>query len=161
MTQSKDDLQRRLGGIAAALELPGLGPRVEAAVALALELLVADLDTPATVTVASLGIGATLRDSGDAIREMLHEQGLYPPSPQPGAHVAYSTALWAVALDGISVGEFGVIFYNHIVPWDEQNPSQRELVVLLHEWDQASDAEARQPITTAIRNAAAQALRTL
>ena len=144
--------------MAAALDLPGLGPRVDDAVALALDLVVAERDTPATVEVASLGKGATLRDAGDDIRMMLQEQGAAAPAPLDGRDATYTTALWAVACGGISVGEFSVIFYKYLSAWSEQDVAQRSLVVLLHEWEQESDLLTREPIAEAIRVAAGAAV---
>ena len=149
-----DPLTLRLVGVAAALDLPGLGPRVEQAVALAVDLVLADRATPATVAVASLGAGATLRDSGDDIREMLREQGAAAPSPPPGGDAAYTTALWAVGYGGLSIGEFSAVFYNYLPAWDDQDDVQRKIVVLLHAWGTESDPEARRPIADQIRDIA-------
>jgi hypothetical protein len=113
--------------------------------------------TPATVVVASLGAGATLRDSGDDIRQMLKEQGVTPPPPPAGEDAAYTTALWAVSFVGLSVGEFSAVFYNHLPARQDQNEAQRNLVVLLHNWETESDPEARRPINDAIRATAAKA----
>lgn len=154
MEQTSDPLNVRLAGVAAALDLPGLGPRVEEAVALALDLLLAERDTPATVAVASLGAGATLRDAGDDIREMLSEQGVAPPPQPPGTDTAYTTALWAVAVGGLPVGEFSVEFYRYLPAWDEQSDVQRSLVALLQKWDWESNVIARRPIEDAIRETA-------
>lgn len=157
MVQVPDELALRLVGLAAAFDLRGHGPRVEDAISLAADLLMADRETPATVEVASLGAGATLRDSGDNIREMLREQGVTPPAPPAGEDAAYMTALWAVGLGGISVGEFSVVFYDFLPAWNDQSEVQRRLVRLLHEWDLESDAEARQSIAATIRQIAAEA----
>lgn len=158
VAQPSDSLRRRLVGVAAALDLPGLGPRVDEVISLALDLVVAGQDTPATVTVASLGTGATLRDSGEDIARMLQEQGAAAPEPLPGTDSAYTTALWAVACDGITVGEFSGVFYRYLPAWDEQDASQKELVVLLHEWEQECDVASRQPISEKIKLAAARAV---
>lgn len=157
--RAPDELTLRLVGVAAALDLPGLGPRVEDAISLALDLLIADRETPATVEVASLGTGATLRDSGDDIRAMLREQAVSPPAPRAGEDAAYTTALWAVGLGGLSVGEFSMVFYHFLPAWSDQSDVQRRLAILLHEWEQESDAEARQPIAATIRQVAAEATR--
>jgi hypothetical protein len=157
MERVPDPLSLRLVGVAAALDLPGLGPRVEEAVSLAVDLLVADRATPATVAVASLGAGATLRDAGDDIREMLREQGAAPPAPPQGTEAAYSTALWAVTFGGLSVGEFSGVFYNYLPAWDDQDEVQRRIVVLLSDWDMESDPDARTPIADEIRRIASAA----
>jgi hypothetical protein len=154
MERVSDPLTLRLVGVAAALDLPGLGPRVEQAVALAVDLLVADRATPATAAVAALGAGATLRDSGEDIRQMLREQGVEPPPPSPGEEPAYTTALWAVGEGGLSIGEFSVVFYKYLPAWTEQDDDQRKIVVLLHEWESETDPETRRPITDALREAA-------
>jgi hypothetical protein len=157
MRRASDPLTLRLIGVAAALDLPGLGPRVEYAVALAVELVVADRATPATVAVASLGAGATLREAGDDIREMLREQGTAPPSPPPDGDAAYATALWAVGLGGLSIGEFSGVFYDYLPARDEQDYVQRKIAVLLHEWETESDPEARRPTADTIRDIASAA----
>lgn len=122
--------------------------------ALALDLIVADRATPATVAVASLGPGATLRDAGDDIREMLREQGVAPPPAPSGEDPACTTALWAVGCGGLSVGEFSAVFYEYLPAWDDQDEVQRKIVVLLHDWEQETNPEARRPITAKIRETA-------
>ncbi len=155
--ETPDALTLRLVRVAADLALPGLGPRVEQAVSLAVDLVVADRDTPATLTVASLGRGATLRDSGEDIRSMLREQGVVPPTPPAGEDPAYVTALWAVGLGGLGVGEFSVVFYNFLPSWNEQSDAQRRIAVLLKDWDSESDLAAREPLTAEIQRLAAAA----
>lgn len=154
MEQPPDPLLLRLVRVAAALDLPGLGPRVEEAVSLAVDLLVADRATPTTVAVASLGADATLRDAGEDIRDMLREQGAAPPAPPQGTEPAYTTALWAVGFGGLSVGEFSAVFYKHLPAWDHQDEVQRKIVILLSEWDMESDLEEPRPITEEIRRIA-------
>lgn len=157
MDPTPDPLTTRLVGVAAYLALPGLGPRIEAVVALALDLVLADRGTPATVAVASLGPGATLRDAGDEIREMLEEQGVLAPLPQQGQDPVYATALWAVGFGGLSIGEFSVVFYNFLPPWEVQNTVERQLVVLLDEWERETDPTKREPVAATIRTVAATA----
>lgn len=78
---SVDSLRGELAVLAARFAPPGGGLDVDRAIAVACELLVRDLDTPATVAVAALRYGTPLRDAEPDIREMLREQGF----PAPGS----------------------------------------------------------------------------
>jgi hypothetical protein len=59
-------LHAELALLAARFVLPGLGPDVDQAIRLACELLLRELDTPATVDVAALRYGTPLRDAAPA-----------------------------------------------------------------------------------------------
>jgi hypothetical protein len=88
---SVDSLRGDLALLAARFTPPGTGPDVDWAIAVACELLVRDLDTPATVAVAALRYGTPLRDAGPDIREMLREQGF--PVPGSGESEQFTTSL--------------------------------------------------------------------
>lgn len=83
-TSPVDAVRTELALVAARFVLPGLGADVDQAIGVACDLLEVGLDTPATVAVAGLSYGTSLRDAGPVIREMLDEQG-FPPdqSPEP------------------------------------------------------------------------------
>lgn len=82
-----DAVRAELALLAARFVLPGLGADVDQAIGVACDLLVAGLDTPATVAVAGLSYGTPLRDAEPVIREMRDEQGF--PSDRSAA------PLWA------------------------------------------------------------------
>jgi len=159
MDNSADTLSIRLAMIAGSLALPGLGLPVDDVVALAVDLLVADRATPATVAVAALGPGATMRDAGDDIMEMFHEQGVDLPPPPVGEEAEYRAAVWVFGAGGMGVSEFSRWFYPHVPAWDDQDAVERELIVLLDGWENETDTTRREDIATTMRGIAAQASR--
>jgi hypothetical protein len=105
-----DPVRAELALLAARFVLPGLGPDVDQVIRVACDLLVQDLDTPATVAVAALTFGTPLRDAGPIIRDMLREQGFPAAAPDAGESEAFATVLRAVAAGGMQAGEFFTFF---------------------------------------------------
>lgn len=151
---SVDSLRGELALLAATFVLTGLGPNVDQAIRVACDLLVRDMDTPATVAVAGFAYGATLSDAGPVIRDMLREQGF--PAPEPGASEAEEVraVLRAVAGGALGICEFSGFFVRQVPAWEQQEERQRRLVALLHDWDWARTPEARSATAAAVRQAA-------
>jgi hypothetical protein len=90
---SVDSLRGELALLAARFTPPGIGPDVNRAITVACELLTRDLDTPATVAVAALRYGTSLRVAEPDIREMLREQGFPAPGPCGNESEQFTTNL--------------------------------------------------------------------
>ncbi len=144
----------RLCLLAARFVLPGPGPRVDDAIRLACSLLVGELDTPATVGVATLSDGTALRDAQPLIRDMLREQGIPVTDPGAGDAEKFAVVLRAFGTGGLGVGEFSAALYASIPAWDEQDDIQRSMVVLLSEWDAETTPERKGEVASAMRTAA-------
>lgn len=153
-----DSLHAELALLAARFVLSGLGPDVNRAITVACDLLVHDLDTPATVAVAALAYGTPLRDAGPVIRDMLREQGF--PAAGPGATEAdeFATVLRAVAAGGMPAGEFCTFFMCVVPAREQQDELQRRLVVLVNDWLGETTPEGRSALAAAVRGAARDAV---
>jgi hypothetical protein len=152
--QMFDSLDSELHGLSARLALPGLPPPADDAIDLALRLLIADRSTPATLDVASLSPGTTMRDAQQFIFQMLSEQHV-PSAPDGSSEVEqWTVALWAFGRGGLSVSEFAMHFYGHLPALNEQDKTDREIVVLLDGWEREQSPERRLPIETRMREAA-------
>jgi hypothetical protein len=143
----------RLALIAAELSLPGLPVVPDRVIDLAIDLLTAGKDTPGTVAVASLPAGTTLRDSEVLIRQMLAEQDVELPEPAETEAEQYAIALWAFGNGGLSVWEFSRRFYAQVPSWDHQSTRDRQLILLLDDWERA-DAAGRDEIEGVLRRLA-------
>ncbi len=151
-------LHAGLALLAARFVLAGVGPDVDQAIKLACELLVCELDTPATVDVAALRYGTPLRDADLLIREMLREQGFPAPGPDASEAEEFRVVLRALAAGGLDVGEFYVILIDHLPPWKEQDQLDRRLMVLLDEWELQTTPEGRSAAAEALRAVAREAV---
>jgi hypothetical protein len=151
-------LHAELALLAARFVLPGLGPDVDQAIKLAREVLACGLDTPATVGVAAMRYGTALRDAGPLLREMLEEQGFPAPAPGEGQDREFRAVLRALAMGGLTVGEFCLIFLDHLPAWDEQDELDRRLMALVGDWEQQAGAEAGSAAAEALRAAAREAI---
>jgi hypothetical protein len=92
------------------LHRPGV---VAVGVDLACDLLVAGLDTPATVEVAGLRRDATLGDSEELLRSMLEEHGVQIPVPQTDAD-KFAALRLAFGFLNLPVSEFEGPFYERL-----------------------------------------------
>lgn len=155
---SVDSLRGELALLAATFALPGLGPDVNRVIRVACNLLVRDLDTPATIAVAALAYGTALRDAGPVIRDMLHEQGFPAPAPEASEDEKFTTVLRAVAAGGMQTGEFFTFFLQVVPGWEQRDELQRRLVVLLNDWDQETTPEGRSATAAAVRKVARDAV---
>jgi hypothetical protein len=150
-------LRAELALLAARFVLPGLGPDVDQAIRLACQLLVRELDTPATADVAAFRYGTPLRDAAPLIRQMLLEQGLPAPGPDASPAAEFRTVLRALAAGSLAVGEFYAIFIDHMPAWDKQNELDRRLMALLDDWERQTTPEGRSAATEALRAVARDA----
>ena len=157
MNPADQSLDQRLAAVAAELLLPGLPLVPDRVVPLALDLLAVDRDTPATVEVASLPRGSTMRDAEPSIRQMLAEQGIPLPESAVSDAEVYAVVLWAFAHGGMGVGEFAHRFYRLLPAWEEQSEEDRTLVQLLDEWEGTPDPADRAQVADRIRAAVSDA----
>jgi hypothetical protein len=158
VSDTPDFLRAELAGLAAQFVLPGLGPSVDRAIKMACELVVADLDTPATVDVAAISPGTPMRDAGPAVRTMLDQQGF--PTAEAGASDddVLLVLLRGVAAGGLEPGEFFNVFMQRVPPWQEQDELERSLVVLLNDWVDQTSPEGKTAALATLRRAARDAL---
>ena len=143
--------------LAARFVLPGLGPRVDKAIEVACDLLTLGLDTRATVDVAGLGYGTPFRDAESLIRDMLIEQHVPVPEPGAGEAVKFRVVLRAFGAGALDVGEFAAVFYARLPAWDQQDKTERRLVVLLDNWEHEATADGRAGTAAAMRQVAKSA----
>jgi hypothetical protein len=142
-------LRDRLHLLACGFARPN-GPSGEDAVRLAEDLIVAGLDGPATVEVAVLRRDTTLRDSEHLIRAMLSEHGIAVTSPENDEE-EHALLLTAFGFWGLPIHAFEGPFYARLPGWDEQEPLDHTLVVLLHERDQEADPRSRSEVEARMR----------
>lgn len=157
MDSAPEPLDVQIAVLAGLLCLPGIPVVPDQAIALALDLLAANRDTPGTVEVASLAPGSTMRDAESSIRQMLAEQGFEPPGLVNTEEGRYSVALWVFGRGGMGVGVFSQWFYPRVPAWEEQSETDRAVVVLLDEWEHSGDPVARAAIGAKIREVALRA----
>jgi hypothetical protein len=155
---SVDSLRAELSLLAARLVLPGLGPDVNQAIRVACDLLVRDLDTPATVAAAALASGTPLREAGPVLRDMLREQGFPAPGPDASEAEEFTTVLRAVAVGGMQTAEFYSFFMRMVPAWEQQDELQRRLVVLLDEWEGETMPDGRSATAAVLRQVAHDAV---
>lgn len=141
--------------LAARFSLPGpCLPDVDRAIDLACRLLAGNLETPATTEVACLSYGTPLRDAEPALRQMLIEHGIAVSGPETGDADQFRAALRAFGANAIDVAEFSAIFYRQLPAWSEQDATQRALILLLNELDQATTPGEQDDIIQRLRDTA-------
>jgi hypothetical protein len=141
--------------LAARFSLPGPRlPDVDRAIELACRLLAGNLETPATTEVACLAYGTPLRDAEPVLRQMLFEHGIAVSGPETGGAGQFRAALRAFGASAIDIGEFSAIFYRQLPAWNEQDATQRALVLLLNELDQATTRDDQGVIIQRLRDTA-------
>jgi hypothetical protein len=128
------DLRAQLHRLAVQFVLPCL-PDVDQAIRLACELIVHDLQTPATISVAALSYGTTLRDSESLIRDMLSEQGVWLPEDEATEPERFNFVLRAFASGGIGVADMITALFHALPSWEDQTEVQRALLRLITELD--------------------------
>ena len=151
-------LHAELALLAARFVLPGHGPDVDQAIRLACELLACELDTPATVDVAALRYGTSLRDACPLLREMLQEQGFPAPGLDASQTGEFRAVLRALAAGSLAVGEFYTILIDHQPTWDGQDELDRRLMALLDDWELQTTPEGRSAAAEALRAVAREAV---
>jgi hypothetical protein len=154
MTSDTSELQARMRLLAVEVltaDAPaGLVPDMRDAISLATELLVAGMDSPATVEVASLYPTVSYGEARAALVEMLTQQGVEVDDR--------SHDPWAVRLDAFARGLFTASdlegpFYDRLPDLDSQGPLDRRLVVLFDERDHETDQAAKAAIEVRMRAA--------
>lgn len=153
---SAADLDARLDYIATRLLWESAG-WVNEAIDTACSLVVAGRETPATLDVCALSAGATLADAGPLLRAMLAEQGVPVPPERPTDDERFAYLLQAFALGVVGVPDFYGEFYVRLPAWDEQSPMQRQVVVLLDDWEQEQDEQRRTTLVAEMRGAVTNA----
>jgi hypothetical protein len=153
-------LRARLEALAVTFALPYLLPNTDDAIALACDLLVEDLDTPATVGVAALSYGTPFSESEPLIRAMLAEHEV--PAPGPGAteRERFGVVLRAFSGGGLGLNAFLTALYRGVPEWHEQSEVQRSLIRLAIHLDLEISPERKARIVTAMREAAGAASET-
>jgi hypothetical protein len=125
---------------------------VSGAVDLACDLIVAGLETPATVEVAALPRGATFRDSADVVLSMLAEHGVRIP-PHETDDDGYAALRTAFAWWNLPMSRFEGAFYARLPEWDQQDTLDRTLVIMMDERDNETDPGRRKAIEDRMRRA--------
>jgi hypothetical protein len=152
-----EQLRAELTLLAARFVLPGPGLDVDQAIRLACELLVRELDTPATADVAALRYGTPLRDAAPLLRQMLQEQGFPAPGPDASRAAEFRAVLRALAAGSLAAGEFYAILIDHVPAWDKQDELDRRLMTLLDDWERQTTPEGRSAAAEALRAVARNA----
>jgi hypothetical protein len=155
--QIPDLLRARLCRLAARIALGHRSESVTESIALACDLIGADVAPPPVVAVACLSSDDTWRDAGAAILEMLASFG--PEVPE----VEDESAAWAVVLRAfgfcdLPLGDFFGPFLSRLPAWDEQDDLERSLNLLLDELDHAGDPQARDVVVARMRAAVRDAM---
>lgn len=145
----ESDLRAQLNRLAVRFVLPGRLPDVDQAIRLACELIARDLDTPATISVAALSYGTTLRDSEPMIRDMLSEQRVPLPGDDATEPERFNFVLRAFASGGLSVGDMSAALFR--VPWEDQTEVQRALLRLTIDLDQETSPTGKAAIVATMR----------
>ena len=127
-------------------------PAVDLAVSLASDLVAAGMDTPATVTVASLSRGTSLSEAEPALRSMLDEHGVALPALESDDD-QYATIRYAFAYLNLPLADFEGPFYEQLVEWDQQGPLDRRLVRMFDERDNESRPRHKTEIESRMRKA--------
>lgn len=129
----------------------GWVPDVADAIEVATELLVANLDTAATVDVALLSPRSSFAESRDLVCEMLMEQGIDP-------NVFSTSDIYGAQLDAFVAGLLDADaiegpFYDQVSSWDAQSPLDQDLAQLFNERDGLADPTARAAVEARMREA--------
>lgn len=128
------DYLARLNAVAAEVALP-THAGLDEAIALAEDLVAAELGGKATVEVASQQQGVVRSDVEQQVREMLKEFGLdVPPAEDEAAR--YRLLLWLFGHAGLPLSAFEGPFYAQLTARHQQSELDRTLMTFLHQRDQ-------------------------
>jgi hypothetical protein len=120
--------------------------------ALACDLIGADVATPPVVAVACLSPDETWRDAAAPILEMLESLGADVPQDADES-TAWPIVLRAFGFCDLPLGDFFGPFLTRLPAWDEQDGLDRSLNLLLVELDHAGDPGARDVVVAQMRAA--------
>jgi hypothetical protein len=124
---------------------------------LACDLIVAGVDTPEVVEVAGISPRATWRDSGVSITGMLSGLG-FPIPLVPDDEQAWPFILRAFGFWNLPLSDFYMPFLSRLPGWEEQDPLERSLILLLDELDHENSPPAREAVVARMRAAVRNAL---
>lgn len=146
------DLDARLHYIATRL-LWESGGWVAEAIETACALVLAGRETPATLEVCSLPARATLSDAEPLLRAMLAQQGVPAAPDRPTDDERFAYLARAFGMGVLALSDFYGEFYARLPAWDEQSPMQREVVVLLDDWEHEQDEQRKETLVAEMRAA--------
>jgi hypothetical protein len=155
--QIPDLIRARLCRLAARIPLGHYSDSITESIALACDLIVADVATPPVVAVASLAPDETWRDAGARILEMLESLGAAVPQVEDET-TAWPIVLRAFGFCDLPLGDFYGPFLRRLPAWDEQDDFERSLNLLLDELDHAGNPQAREAVVALMRAAVRGAL---
>jgi hypothetical protein len=150
-------LRARLCRLAARIALGHRSQSVTESIALACDLIGADVATPPVIAVACLSHDETWRDAGARILEMLEGLGA-EVSQVEDESTAWPIVLRAFGFCDLPLGDFFGPFLSRLPGWDEQDGLERSLNLLLDELDHAGDTQARDVVVARMRAAVRDAL---
>jgi hypothetical protein len=130
-------------------------PDVNEAIRLACDLLVQDMDTPATINVAALPFGTPFRDCQPLIRAMLLDQGVPTPDQDASDDQRFGFMLKWFAAGHLTLKEIWSAMYWRLPDWKDQTAFQRALVRLDNELENQDSPAGRVYIVNAMRAVAA------
>jgi hypothetical protein len=151
------DFGDRLHRLAVDLMLPVDGPRMEAAVMLAEDLVAAGYSGEATLEVASLRRDAARSDAEPPVRRMLAEHGIDLPVPVD-EDAAYDLLLRAFGFWDLPVADLYMPFLNRLPAWEEQDDLQRTLLELFEELDHTTGTMLKPAVVDRMREVVRDAL---
>ena len=133
------------------------GPRIDEAVVLAEDLVVAGFAGDATVGVASLRRDAIRSDAEPLVRNMLAEYEIELPDVEDDA-AWFRVLLRAFGFWDLPFACFYSPFLHQLSSWDEQDPLERDLLRLLDDLDHATDPVTKTEVVRSMRAAVRRAL---
>jgi hypothetical protein len=133
------------------------GPRIDEAVILAEDLVVAGFAGDATVEVASLRRDAIRSDAEPLVRNMLAEHEIDLPVVEDDA-AWFRVLLEAFGFWDLPLAYFYSPFLHRLPSWKEQGPLERALVRLLDDLDHATDPAKKAEVVQSMRAAVRCAL---
>jgi hypothetical protein len=129
-----------------------MGKPTVMAIAIASDLVVADMDTPATTEVAALYRGSTLADSQMLLITM-DDHGIGVP-PFTTDDEKFTTIRRAFGHWGLPLSDFEHEFYPQIAEWNSQGPFDRQVVILLDQLENETHPERRATLEAKVREIA-------
>jgi hypothetical protein len=155
--QIPDLIRARLCRLAARIALGHHSGSITESIALACDLIAADVGPPPVVAVASLAPDETWRDAGARILEMLASLGAAVPEVEDEATV-WPIVLRAFGFCDLPLGDIYGPFLSRLPAWDEQDHLERSLNLLLDDLDHAGNPKAREAVLALMRAAVRDAM---
>jgi hypothetical protein len=150
-------LRARLCRLAARIALGHGSVSVAESIALACDLIGADVATPPVVAVACLSADEAWRDAGGRILEMLESLGAEVPRVEDDS-IAWPIVLRAFGFCDLPLVDFFGPFLSRLPAWDEQDGLERSLNLLLGELDHTGGPQARDVVVARMRAAVRDAM---